>query len=120
MTYVRKFEHTDDNGDTLYAQHVTWTSEGDDPDTNPDDFVQIRTKGGTTIYLPMRVGREFAGWLIEHCTDVEPEPTVADQVRERAANAVRAAGAATYGGGGGGGIASGSGVVIAHGGEGRR
>lgn len=71
MTYVRKFEHTDDNGDTLYAQHVTWTNEEDGPETQTesDDYLQIRTKRGATVYLPMRVAREFAGWLIEHAAE---------------------------------------------------
>lgn len=123
MTYVRKFEHTDDHGDTLYVQHVTWTNEEDtEPETSSDDFLQIRTKQGRPVYLPMRVARELAGWLIEHAIDLpepEPEPTIADEVRARAAASPVAVATGGLGGGGGmGGFAQGSGHVVAYGGQG--
>lgn len=67
MTYSRKFEHTDDHGDTLYASHTTWTNDEDEkPETTPDEHIMIRTRGGRPIFVPMRVAREFASWLLEH------------------------------------------------------
>lgn len=72
MTYAQKFEHTDDSGDTFYASHTTWTRDDDDtPSTTPDEHIALRTRGGRPVYLPMRVARELAGWLIEHA--VEPQ-----------------------------------------------
>lgn len=94
MTYARKFEHTDDSGDTLYASHMTWTNEEDsEPYTQPDDYLIIRTKQGRPVYLPMRVAREFATWLIEHSAGEPGVMTVPP-----------GHGVAMFGGGGNGGI----------------
>lgn len=67
MTYSRQFEHTDDDGDTLYVRQTTWTYEGGED--VPDAFVSIRTRGGRPVHLPLRVARELAGWLIEHAAE---------------------------------------------------
>jgi hypothetical protein len=87
MTYSRQFEHTDDDGDTLYVRHTTWTNEASGGDvtttrdvTSPDAFVSIRTKGGRPVHLPLRVARELAGWLIEHAAeDPDAELTTPNQ-----------------------------------------
>lgn len=111
-----QIECESDDGTRVYASLDDWAADGGVPESH----VILRTTGGRPVHVRMRDGRELAAWLIEHCIDVpdeESEPTVADQVRERAANAVVATAGPMVGGGGG--VAyGGAGGMSAYGGQG--
>lgn len=116
MTHSREFHAPCKSGDNaeLSVTHTTYREDGEDA-AAPDDYISFKTSRGKSVWLLLSDARELAAWLIEHAVEPEPEVTVADQVRQRAANAVRATAGPMVGGGGGMGVFAGQGGAGGHG-----
>ena len=67
---TRGFTYVDEAGDKLTAELYTYVQQDGAADGDKaNDYIMVQTQRGRSVYLPLRIARELASWLIEHSPD---------------------------------------------------